>query len=254
MNKKDISWFSQNLQRDMSIRIYGSSGVPFLIFPTQDAMSDNFENFGMIETLSDYLENGSIQLFCVDTVDVETWSNVWGDKDWRAWRQEQYYKYIVEEVLPFIKNTNGSDKLPIAAGFSLGGLHSAILFFRKPELFSGMLSLSGVYDAKFFFDGWLNATLYENSPIDFLSNIWSNHPYIDLYNQKKIILCVGQGRWEDEGRRTTAIMRDIFNAKGINAWVDFWGYDVDHDWYWWKKQILYFLPHILNSELGIRNA
>ena len=247
MNNKDISWFSSNLQRNMSVKIYGSGGVPILVFPTQDAMSDNFENFGMIDTLSEYINGNKIQLFCVDTVDVETWSNVWGDKPWRSNRQESYYRYIIEEILPFIKSTNSTDKLPIVTGCSLGGLHAAIVFFRRPDLFAGMLSLSGVYDAKFFFDGWLDSTLYENSPIDSLSNIWSEHPYIELYNHKKIILCVGQGQWEDEGRRTTAIMRDILNEKGINAWVDFWGYDVDHDWYWWKKQMLYFLPNLLEG-------
>jgi esterase/lipase superfamily enzyme len=60
-------------------------------------------------------------------------------------------------------------------------------------------------------------------------------------------LCVGQGRWEEEGRRTTEIMRDIFRAKKIAAQTDFWGYDVDHDWFWWKKQILYFLPEFLKE-------
>ncbi len=246
MEKKYICWFSPNLQKDMNIKVYGNSGLPLLIFPTQDAMSDNFENFGMTEVLSNDINGGRIQLFCVDSVDGETWSNIWGDKDWRAARQEKYFNYIVEEVMPFIKNSNTTEKFPIAVGCSLGGLQASILFFRKPEFFGGMLSMSGTYDAKFFFEGWLNQTLYENSPTDFLTNMWEGHPNIQLYNQKKIILCVGQGRWEDEERRTTAIMRDIFNAKKINAWVDFWGYDVDHDWYWWKKQILYFLPHLLS--------
>lgn len=231
----------------MTIKIYGESGVPFLIFPTQDAMSDNFENFGMIETLANFIEGGKIQLFCVDTVDIESWSNVYGDKIWRAARQEAYYNYIIEEVLPFLRDKNSSGKMPVATGCSLGGLHAAIVFLRRPELFAGMLSLSGVYDAKFFFDGWLNPVLYENSPADFLKNISPTHDYIRIYNLKKIILCIGQGRWEEEGQRTTAIMREIFAEKKINAWTDFWGYDVDHDWPWWKKQMIYFLPHFLEE-------
>lgn len=247
MEKKDVSRFSQKLRRDMSIRIYGKAGTPLIVFPTQDAMSDNFENFGMTETLAEFIDGGKIRLFCVDTVDTETWSNVWGDKFWRAARQEEYYEYIIDEVLPFVRETNG-DALPVAVGCSLGGLHSAIVFLRRPELFAGMLSLSGVYDAKFFFDGWLNETLYDNSPTDFLANMPPEHEYIARYNQKRIALCVGQGNWEDEGRRTTAIMRDIFREKKINALVDFWGYDVDHDWYWWKKQILYFLPYVLGEK------
>ena len=59
---------------------------------------------------------------------------------------------------------------------------------------------------------------------------------------------MGQGAWEDEGRRTTAIMGDIFRDKGIRAWVDFWGHDVNHDWYWWKEQILYYLPYLLKEK------
>ena len=247
MEKFYKSWFSERLKRDMSIRIYGGGGVPILVFPTQDAMSDNFENFGMIEILANYIDCGKIQLFCVDTIDFETWSNVWGDKNWRAERQENYYLYIAEEVLPFIKNFNGTKNLPVIVGCSLGGLHGAILFFRRPELFAGLISLSGVYDAKFFFDGWLNPTLYDNSPTDFLSNISPEHDYIKIYNSKKIYLCVGQGKWEDEGRRTTSIMRDIFREKNIQGVTDFWGYDVDHDWIWWKKQIIYFLPNFLEG-------
>ena len=127
--------YSKNLRRNMNVKIYGVGGLPILVFPTQDAMSDNFENFGMIDTLEEFIKSGQIQLFCVDTVDIETWSNVYGDKVWRAARQESYYNYIIEEVLPLIQEKNLSKKLPIVAGCSLGGLHSAIVFFRRPELF-----------------------------------------------------------------------------------------------------------------------
>ena len=70
----------------------------------------------------------------------------------------------------------------------------------------------------------------------------------NLYNQRRIVLCVGQGRWEEEGRRTTALMGDVLYGKDIHAWVDFWGYDVDHDWDWWKKQFAYFLPFVLREQ------
>ena len=246
---KEINRHSKRLDRLMNIRVYGkANGVPILVFPTQDAMSDNFENFGMIEAMAEDLRNGRIQLFCVDTVDIETWSNIRGDKEWRARRQEQYYGYIIDEVIPCIHKENTSKRLPIAAGCSLGGLHAAIVFFRRPDLFDGVLSLSGVYDAKFFTDGWMNDVLYDNSPLDFLRNMPGDHPYIDLYNRRRIALCVGQGRWEEEGRRTTALMGDVLYSKDIHAWVDFWGYDVDHDWNWWKKQFTYFLPFLLREE------
>ena len=92
----------------------------------------------------------------------------------------------------------------------------------------------------------MNNTLYDNSPATFMPNLPAGHPYIREYNQRVIIFCVGQGAWEDEGIRTTRIMDEAFRAKGIAAWCDFWGFDVNHDWPWWKKMYQYFLPHVLN--------
>lgn len=183
----------------------------------------------------------------MDTVDRESWSDVYGDKEHRAAVQENYYHYIVEEALPLIRQINGSQALPIATGFSLGATHAAIVFLRRPDLFGGFLGCSGCYDAPHFWGNWCNSTLYDNSPVHFLENMPSDHPYISLYNQRKIAICVGQGRWENEGRRTAGILRNIFERKGIHGWVDFWGYDVDHDWPWWKKQIRYFLPFLLEK-------
>ena len=246
MKREYISQYSQCLNREMHLLVYGHTGVPLLAFPCQDGMCDNWESFQMQDTLADFIESGAIQLFCVDTVDRESWSDTDGDKGHRAWMQEQYYHYIVDEALPLIHQINGSDRMPITAGFSLGATHAAIVFLRRPDLFAGMLACSGCYDAPgYFWDGWCDGTLYDNSPVHFLANMPEDHPYIDLYNQRKIAVCIGQGRWEEEGRRTTAILRDICSQKGINGWVDFWGFDVDHDWPWWRKQIRYFLPWLL---------
>lgn len=247
MNREYITQYSPCLNRDMHMLVYGHSGLDILVFPCQDAMCDNYENFNMIKTLKNYIESGQIQLFCVDTVDQESWSDVHGDKEHRAYMQEQYYYYIVNEVVPFIKNTYHVEKL-ITNGCSLGATHAAITFLRRPDLFAGVIALSGCYDATHFWDGWCNSTLYYNSPVHFLAELPNDHPYIELYNQKKIILSIGQGAWQKEGIRTLNIIRDIFREKGIDGWLDFWGYDVDHDWPWWKKQMLYFLPYVLNDE------
>jgi len=247
MERRLITQYSCHLQRDMHLLVYGHSGIPMLAFPCQDGMCDNWESFQMPETLAPYIESGRLQLFTIDTIDKESWSDKFGDKEHRAYMQELYYRYIVDEALPLIKSINGTDLAPIVTGFSLGALHAAIVFFRRPSLFSGVLACSGCYSAPHFWEGWCNSTLYDNSPLELLSNMPKNHPYISLYNQKQIVLCVGQGRWEGACITTTLKMREIFADKGISGWVDPWGYDVDHDWPWWKKQILYHLPHFINT-------
>jgi len=245
MKREYITHYSENLGREMHMLAYGHDGVPVIAFPCQDGMCDNWEGFQMPQELSCYIEGGQMQLFCVDTVDTESWSDKNGDKGHRAWMQELYYRYIVDEALPLIMDYNGTGRLPLATGYSLGAVHAAIVFFRRPELFRGVLSCSGCYSAPHFWDGWCDGTLYDNSVIDFIRNMPADHPYIDIYNSKKIVLCVGHGNWEGACLTTTEEMAEIFKQKGISGWVDVWGYDVDHDWPWWKKQTHYHLPHLL---------
>ncbi len=248
MDRQIITKYSNHLNRDMTIRTYGHAGVPILVFPCQDAMSDNFENFGMIEEFSAWLESGKFRLFCVDTVDKESWSDVYGDKKHRIEVQEAYFRYVVEEALPVIYDFYGGEHVkPILTGCSLGATHSVIFFFRRPDLFDGVIALSGCYDTYYFWDGWHDGLVYENSPVQFLANMPKDHHYIDLYNQKKMIICVGQGAWEEEGIRTAKLLKNTFAEKGIHALVDLWGYDVNHDWCWWKPQYQYFLPIVLGT-------
>jgi esterase/lipase superfamily enzyme len=87
--------------------------------------------------------------------------------------------------------------------------------------------------------------IFNNSPLKYLNGMSRNHPYVDLYNQRHIILCCGQGAWEDEMVKSTGLMKETFDRLSVNAWCDFWGSDVNHDWPWWRKQLPYFLGHIL---------
>ena len=85
-------------------------------------------------------------------------------------------------------------------------------------------------------------------PERFLPGMRKDHPYIRLYNERKMILCVGQGAWEEDGVRSLKYLESVFREKGINAWCDFWGCDVNHDWPWWFRQMRYFLPYMLGDQ------
>ena len=183
----------------------------------------------------------------MDTVDRESWSDEAGDAEHRSWIQEQYYHYIVDEAVPFLHQYAGTDRLPVAVGCSLGATHAGIVALRRPDLFAGCIAMSGIYDATYFTGGYLDGRWYDNSPVHFLRNMPQDHPYVEIYNRKSLIFCVGQGAWESEGIRTLREMEWIFRGKGIQAWTDFWGHDVNHDWDWWKKQIRYFLPFVLQN-------
>lgn len=245
MKIEHIQHHSYILDKDININIYGTNGQPILAFPTQSSKADNYEKFGLIEQIKDYIDDEKIQFFVVDSIDEETWSSD-GDKQWKSNRQEQYFNFIINEVLPIINKKAPCKKLPLTFGCSLGANHATICFLRRPDLFSGLLALSGVFNSRYFYGDYSDGNLYNNSPEVFLPNMPNNHPYINTYNQKKIIFCIGQGPYEDMGVPTYKNLEYLFNIKGIHAWFDYWGSDVSHDWYWWYKQIKYFLPYLLD--------
>ena len=247
MKRELVSRYSENLDRYMDLVVYGEGGYPVIVFPTQDSPCTNWEDFGMIDTLDDYIGSGMLQLFCVSNEDKDSWSAADRDKAERADLVEAYYRYVADELCPLVHELSGRADRPLLAGCSMGATHAVVFALRRPDLFQGCIALSGVYDAKFFFDGWMNETLYASSPVDFLPNMASDHPYIDIYNKRQLVLCVGRGAWEDDGVRTQHVLDDSFRRLGISAWCDFWGTDVNHDWPWWKKQIRYFLPIVLQD-------
>ncbi len=241
--------YSPALGREMECKIYGHRGRPILFIPCQDGRFFDFEDFNMAGVLAPWIESGQIMVFAIDTVDRESWSDKSGDPYWRVRRYEQWIAYITDEMVPFMRTLanqcNGWTGEPgiMVFGCSLGATHAVNLYFRRPDLFDRLLALSGIYTADYGFDGYMDEVVYRNSPIHYLSNMPADHPFIPLYNQKRAVICVGQGAWEQPD--TTYRLRDIFLAKGIHAWVDIWGFDVNHDWPWWYKQAEYFLPYLL---------
>jgi esterase/lipase superfamily enzyme len=200
----------------------------------------------MPETIAERIEKGEVQLFCVDSIDKETWSGSEDHKPLRSYLQELWYRHIVEEFLPVLQEINGTRLAPITTGCSMGATHALNFFLRRPDLFDGVIALSGAYDARYFFgDDFMDDTLYMNSIVDYMANLPLDHDYIPMFNARNIVLCTGQGAWEEEMVRTTRIMKDIFAAKGIRATVDFWGYDVAHDWPWWFKMVAHYVPQLL---------
>ena len=241
--------YSPALGRDMECKVYGHSGRPVLFIPCQDGRFFDFENFHMTDTWSPWIESGQAMVVSIDTLDRETWSNKEGDPYWRIRRHEQWIRYITGEVAPGIlalaRERCGWEGGITAFGCSLGATHAVNLYFRFPDLFTGLLALSGIYTAEYGFGGYMDELVYTNSPVHCLANLPAGHPYIEKYNRNRGVICVGQGAWEMP--ETTRRLAEIFREKDIHTWVDFWGYDVNHDWPWWHRQVAYFVPKLLED-------
>lgn len=246
MKREYYKQHSDVLNEDMSMIVYGEGGYPVIAFQCQDSKSNNFEDFGMIDVLAPFINDGRIQIFSVDNLDEESWSDEGGDKGARAWCQEEYFKFVTDELVPRVHAWNNSDLRPLAVGCSMGATHAAIAALRRPDLFQGCIALSGVYSTRYFFGDWMDENLYNNDIPAFLTNMPADHPYVDLYNQRQLVMCVGQGAWE-LGIDDLHYIDGQLNRLGVKHWCDFWGTDVNHDWPWWRKQMPYFMNEVLND-------
>ena len=241
--------YSPALGRDMECKVYGHAGRPVLFIPCQNGRFYDFENFKMTDAWWPWINSGQVMVFSIDTIDAETWSDTGGDPYWRIRRYEQWINFITDEMVPFMRDMvnrrNGWTGYPgvMVFGASLGATHAANLYFRRPDLFDRLLALSGIYTAEYGFGSYMDEVVYQNSPVHYLPNLPADHPYMQLYRTKKAVICCGRGPWEQPA--TTERLKEIFEQKGIPVWVDLWGSDVAHDWDWWYKQVVYFMPWLL---------
>ena len=238
---KEYSWI---LDRDMEYAVFGDSGRLVVAFGPQNGHTYDFRNFGMIDSIAPWIESGKIRVLCVDSIDEETWSAEGQDERYRLEQQERWFHYITDELMPKFL---GEGERALTTGCSMGATHACNFFFRRPDLFCGMRALSGLYDTNYFFHEYRDDLTYANSPIEFLRGMPEDHPWMDLYRNSAIIFCSGQGAWEDEMRVDLNELDVVLNEKGIEHWADYWGYDVNHDWPWWRKQLPYFMGHVVGE-------
>jgi esterase/lipase superfamily enzyme len=241
MQREIHKWWSPNLDKDMEIVVYGHYGYALLMFPTAAADFLEYERFHLVESISEYINNGTLKAFSINSINNESWLNRNMHPAHKAIRHQQYNKYITEEVVPFIHNHCKQHVPIITTGASLGAFHSANTFFRRPDLFAGVIAMSGTYDIKSYSDGFYDDNCYFNSPVDYLPNL-SDEWQLSRMRQSSIVIASGQGAYEDPA--ASRKISDILNSKGIQHWLDLWGYDITHDWPTWRQMLPYFLGHL----------
>jgi esterase/lipase superfamily enzyme len=236
MKREYHKWFSPSLGRDMELLIFGHCGVPALVFPTSQGRFFEFEDRGMVNAVAGEIEQGHVQLFCVDSVDSESWYNRNVPPRWRIARHMQYEQYLMQEVIPLIRQGNHTQNLA-AIGTSFGAYHALNIALRHPDVFSGMLSMGGAFDPSNFLRGYYDDDCYFNIPTHYLPNM-SDHWYLDRYRHNTYVFATGV---HDQCWNDNEIMAKIFRDKGIPCRLDVWGDNTGHDWPWWQRMLQTYL-------------
>lgn len=215
----------------MELLVFGHAGARALVFPTSMGRFFQWEDTGMIAALGDQIDQGKLQLFCVDSVDAESWYAKGKPPAERAWRQVQYDQYLLNEVLPFTRQHNPEPFL-ITMGTSFGAYHAINFALRYPHLVDRTIGLSGLYDIKRFTGGYSDNNVYSHNPCDFIKN--EHEPArLEALRHVDIVLAIGRddaASSNNEDFSSILWSKDIWHA--LRIW-DGWA----HDWPWWKEMI-----------------
>jgi esterase/lipase superfamily enzyme len=235
MHRDHQRWYSHRLNRDMGVAIYGNYGSPILAFPTSCGDEWEMEGQGMIGTLSPYLEQGRIRIFCINSVNSDSFQNKGAHPFHRSWMQAQYDAYVANEVFPFIDSQCQTPGIGIATlGASLGAYHAANTLFKHPDHVKRCYALSGIYDMRDSMDGMYDDNFYFNNPVDYMAN-QSDPWFLHQYASCDIRLVTGCGPWENSG--PTYRMSEILRNRGIGHHLDDWGPEGGHEWPYWHHQM-----------------
>ncbi len=226
-------WYSSNLSKDIEMLVYGHSGYPVILFPTTMGRYYESKDFGLTESIRWFAEQGKIQLYCIDSIDKDSWYNKSVHPAQRVQNHTWYDKMIKEELVEGIRWNTPSGKVAVA-GCSFGGFQAANFAFRHPYVVSHLMSMSGAFDIRSFMDGHYDDNVYFNNPVDYLPN--ANHG--DLW---KINIVLGTSEW-DICRDSNQKLSEILNQKNINHWYDERGWQ-EHDWPLWNEMF----PHYLSK-------
>ena len=238
---------SREMDRPIHLWRYGSFGLPVLVFPSAAGMAHEWEAHGMIDALGDLVETGKIKLYCTESNVAEAWTRRENPAAWRIQRHQAYERYVVNELVPFIRADCNSDSIPIAVtGTSLGAFYAVNFSLKFPDMFRWALCMSGRYDTTWLTDGLNNSDVYFNNPMAYVPNL-EGDPLEHVRRLVHLVLVCGQGKWEDGNIEDTQAMARVLAAKGISHECDLWGHDVAHEWVWWKRQARHHLTRLISS-------
>ena len=226
----------------MELLVFGHAGAKVLVFPTRQGRFFDYENWGLVGALSPSIERGLLQMFCVDSIDSESLYYRCAPPRARIARHNQYERYILEEVIPFMCKDAGTSFL-ISHGCSIGAYHAMNLALRHPGLFGKVVALSGRYDLTQpvgpfpdLFDGYYDEDIYFHTPTHFLPH-WEEPAALLAMRRTEIILAVGEG---DCFKTSTEQLSRQLWSKEVPHTLALWSGEA-HKPYHWRQMVRLYL-------------
>jgi esterase/lipase superfamily enzyme len=236
MQENYHKWYTQFLNRDFEMLVFGSAGYPVILFPSFNGKYYESKDNGLIDSVAELIDQEKIKVYCPDTIDSESWDNYAIDPGDRVRTHNAYEKVILNDVIEFAKFETRS-KTVCVAGYDFGGYHALNLAFRYPEKVNSLISMSGTFDIKPFIYGFYDDNCYYNNPPDYLSNL-EDQSCLDRI--KKINITLGTCEF-DRCLEENKNMSRILSKKNIPHLLEIKS-GSGHNLSAWKEMLPQFLP------------
>ena len=106
MNREYHRWYSHHLGHDMELLLFGHAGTPLIVFPSSMGSFHEYEDRGMVGAVAEKLRDGGLQLFCVSSIDRDSWYNRGVHPRRRVERMLAYEQYLLRDVVPLVRHRN----------------------------------------------------------------------------------------------------------------------------------------------------
>jgi esterase/lipase superfamily enzyme len=234
MHREEHRWHSPSLDQEMALLVFGHAGTRLLAFPTSEGRYYDWERFGLVDAIADHLKSGAIQLFCVDSIDSDSWYARGRSAAERARRHAQYDQYLRDEVLPFSERLNPGSPLMIG-GASFGAYHAVTFALRYPHLVTRAIGKSGLYDISRFVRGYAGDDVDAYNPVAIVAKE-DDPDRLERLRQIGIVLAVGDEPLRESNRQ----LSELLEYKGIPHTLDV-SDDWVHDWPSWAEMLRLYL-------------
>ena len=103
-------WYSPSLSRNIDVLSFGNRGYPVILFPT--SMGSHYENkdFKLIESVSWFLDEGLVKIYCPDGIDSTSWYNKNIHPVDRVKNHVWYDQMLLTELVPLAQRETGVDR------------------------------------------------------------------------------------------------------------------------------------------------
>lgn len=144
---------------------FGWSGYPVIVFPTEMGRFYDHENAGLVDALARKIDDGFLQILCVDSNDAQGWYNDSIAPSERGASHEAYVGYLRDEIVPYVRERSQRESLGVF-GCGFGAYHAANLAVRLPDVVSRAVCIGGAFDLRRFTDGHWTEIERRNAPLD----------------------------------------------------------------------------------------